>query len=284
MPSLAIVSVHYYPHCLEASLREVERIAGLAPPERCVLISNNSSLHETLLALAQAHAVVDAVELHDNRGLEFGAYQRGLDHVTQQGDFDWVLFVNDTVATHQLFCSRHRKALAARLGEPQTGELPVAVGRVDSLPRSYALHGARSHRWITTNVFALNRRALEVLGGRVHHAELDALIRTTADLGDFFSPEMDEVLVNHLKAWLFGAAPGPRWREAAPLAPGNAERYAGKARAILQEKYLSARLDEGKAFFADLRKLSDLDRLRCRGEQVMFKLCRSLRARGSSPT
>lgn len=279
MPRLAIVSVHYYPQWCDASVRELARLAAPLRPGHCVLINNNPRLQDRLVGLATRHHFVDAVVLHDNRGLEFGAYQLGLDHALAHGEFDWVLFLNDTVATHQLFCSRHRKALAARLRDPEMLDLPAAIGRVDALPQSYEVAGAHAHRWLTTNVFALNRRALDALGGRVHCPELDALVQEVGHLDGFFSPELDETLVRHLKAWLFAAAPGPRWRDAAPLTAANAARYARKARAILQEKYLSARLEESRAYFLDLRKMRNLDRLRCKGEQLVFQLRQSLRSR-----
>ncbi len=276
MPRLAIVSVHYYPQCCEASLRELSRIAGRAPPAHCILVNNNPALQDRLLGLAGRHAFIDAVALHDNSGHEFGAYQFGLNRVLSNGEFDWVLFLNDTVATHQFFCSRHRKTLASYVTEPVSHHAPAAVGSLETLPRPYCIAGARSHRWITTNIFALNRLALGVLKGRVHHPQLDGLIRGVGDIDAFFSDDLDEALKNHLKAWLFGALPGSRWREAAPLTASNAGHFADKARSILQEKYLSALLEEGRTCFMNLRKMDPFDRVRCRAEQVVFDIRKSL--------
>lgn len=279
MPRLAIVSVHYYTHWCDASLRELSRIAALTSPSQCILVNNNPALLDRLIELSRKHDFVDAVQLHDNSGMEFGAYQFGLDNVLARGDFDWVLFVNDTFATHQAFCSRQRIALASRLNEGGAQEIPTAVGRVDSLARSYSMAGARSHRWIATNVFALDRKAISLLKGRVHHAHLDSLIRPVGDIDSFFASELDDALVRHLKAWLFGVGPGPRWGGAAPLTASNAARYAAKARSILQEKYLSALLEEGGSCFVDLRKTSDFDRVMCRAEQIVFEAKNSLRRR-----
>ncbi|MBA3597196.1 MAG: hypothetical protein H0W40_07445 [Methylibium sp.] len=276
MPRLAIVSVHYYPHCCEASLRELSRLAALAPPAYCVLVNNNPLLQDRLLGLAGRHAFIDAVEQHNNSGHEFGAYQHGLNQVLSHGEFDWVLFLNDTVVTHQLFCSRHRKTLASYLTDPVSHEAPAAVGSLETLPRPYCIEGARSHRWITTNIFALNRQALEVLNGRVHHPEIDGLIRTVGDVDSFFADDLDDALKNHLKAWLFGALPGSSWREAAPLTASNAGHFADKARSILQEKYLSALLEEGRTGFMNLRRMDPFDRVRCRAEQIVFDIRKSL--------
>jgi hypothetical protein len=270
MPRLAIVSVHYYPRWLKSSLEELSRIAALVGADHCILINNNPALQADLVQAAAGHAFVNSVALHDNSGQEFGAYQLGLDKALQAGEFDWVLFLNDSFSTHQPFFSRYRMRLVECLSEPGAAELAVIVGKVSSLPRSYVIAGARSHRWMNTHIFALNRKALSVLNGRVHHPKLDRFVHPVADLDQFFGKEIDETLANHLKAWLFGALPGPRWGRAAPLTVSNATAFAAKARAILQEKYLSASLEESSAYFFDLHSMDRFGRALCLWERFLF--------------
>lgn len=271
----AIVSVHYYPQCCEASLIELSNLARLSQPSHCILVNNNPAIHDRLVELSKRHAFIDAVELHDNSGLEFGAYQAGLDRTLAAGDFDWVLFANDTFATHQVFCSRHRDTLAWRVAQSSGDEVATVLGRIESLSRSYRIADARSHRWITTNLFALNRRALSLLHGRVHYPEIDGLIRAVSDAETFFSEDLDDALSSHLREWLFGETLGNRWRDAAPLTKGNAERFARKARAILQEKYLAALLEENRTAFVELKRSDIRSRLQCRAEQLVFDIRKS---------
>lgn len=63
------------------------------------------------------------------------------------------------------FCGLHRQARDA--------STPTIIGQTESIPRSYRIDGCRTHRWITSNVFALNRLALRELGGQVYRPALD---------------------------------------------------------------------------------------------------------------
>lgn len=279
MPRLAIVSVHYYRHWLEKSLHELSRIVALTGADHCILVNNNPAIQADVLRLAESHAFVKTALLHDNSGHEFGAYQLGLDKTLEAGDFDWVLFVNDTFSTHQPFFRSHRVTIASCLGRPADNELAMIVGKVDALDRSYVLNGVRSHRWVATNIFALNRKAVRALNGRVHYPVLDDLVRPSGDVEQFFSEGFDETLLKHLAAWLFTGRAGSRWHSAAPLNADNAPRFVAKARAILQEKYLSALLEENCAYFLDLRKMGYLERVVCRAESLVFDLEKLIRHR-----
>ena len=104
-----------------------------------------------------------SVLLHDNSGLEFGAYQAGVERLLAAGEPDWTVILNDTFAIHQCFSRPMRRHFVHAVTTIDDQETPIVVGQVESLPRSFDLLGLRMHRWITTNVFAVNRGALRAL-------------------------------------------------------------------------------------------------------------------------
>jgi len=73
-----------------------------------------------------------------------------------------------------------------------------------------------------------------------------------------------------------GASPehGPQVPRAAPLDAQNASAFARKARSILQEKYLSARLEAAGTIFADIKQVSISEKLLQRVVAMLFALRR----------
>lgn len=271
-PQIAVISAHYYERHLACSLKQLQSLRTLLDASRCVVVSNNPAFATPLQEAKTRNSFIDDVVLHDNGGLEFGAYQAGLNSLCRTSDPDWVVVLNDTLATHHCFSSPTRANFVRHLIAPGLADFPIVVGQVESLARSYALHGMRTHRWITTNVFALNRAALQRLDHRIHIPDLDRLVESSGDRAHFFADDMDSILREHLDRWLFEPNGANSWYGAAPLDSGNAAKFAGKARSIIQEKFLSARLDSIGTMFVDIKRLSRTDRLWNRAEEQWFAL------------
>lgn len=232
----------------------LDQIKSRVPTLHSVFVSNHDDARVGLTeTLTTGHRNCEVIQ-HDNSGTEFGAYQAGVDRMLANFDPDWILIANDTFATHNNFGTVYRNKLIAELAQPRSS--PAIIGQVVSLPRSYKLAGLRAHRWITTNLFAINRAALRALGGIIYRPELESLVVETADLSGFFLPAVDPVLRDHLEVWLFRTRPGWHWYASDSLQPANAARMARKARSILQEKNLAALLEESGAEFVDLKQLS----------------------------
>lgn len=249
----------------------VENLARATGAGLLVSVSNSAAILPAELVPRGIEGLRVAAIRHNNSGMEFGAWQAGLDQLAAEGGARWTLFINDTLGIHQPFSTVHRRNLVAAISTFSGAEAAVAVGEVESTDRSYAIGGARSHRWVTTNAFALNHAALQVLDHRVYRSELDSLINASSISGEFFAPDLDPVLVEHLSNWLFGERSRLAWYASAQLASDNASRMAGKARAILQEKYLSAALEEAGARFVDISLVSLKDRVRRRVESALFR-------------
>ena len=267
MSTVGIVSVHFHPHYVAPTLTLLDRVKAGMKLLRSVHVANQESVG---LALDAAIAGPDAeVVRHDNSGMEFGGYQAGLERLQATCDPDWVLVVNDTFATHDNFATPYRERLRGELS--WTREHPAIVGQLESIARSYLLAGLRSHRWIRSSVYALNRAAITALGGRIYVPEFDAAVVETDDRARFFTPVVDPVLADHLHAWLFRSREAHvHWYGAEPLTAANMGRMARKARSILQEKYLSARLEDRGAEFADVRDIGVAGRARRTLEDKWF--------------
>jgi hypothetical protein len=248
-----IVLTVFYPECLDASLRALQQLElelqRRGARTRCLLVSNNQQL-------PLGATGYDWLK-HDNTGMEFGAYQAGLDRITwSEDESDVVLFVNDTLSTHHVLSRVIRSNLSEGiLRIAALSDTPAICGEVDVSARSFTVRGLKVVRWVSTWAFALNWQALQALAFRVYVAELDADIQAEVAPHKFFTPGVDAVLRAHLSAWLFGAG-ASGWQHAAPLSAENAESMARKARAIMQEKYLSARLEASAAMFSDIRPTS----------------------------
>ena len=250
-------------------------------PQCCVLVANHPAVLPALQEAAARSPYAASALLHDNSGLEFGAYQAGLDRLFEAGEPDWTVILNDTFAIHQCFSRPMRRHFIEAVTTIDDRDTPIVVGQVESLPRSFDLLGLRMHRWITTNVFALNRGALRAVSHRLRCAEPDDLVTGLTPIDAFFSPRLDAVLREHLGRWLFVPAGEMSWYRAAPLDAQNAPAFSRKARSILQEKYLSARLEAAGTIFADIKQMSHSERLLQRVAAVVFAV---RRRRFSPPT
>jgi len=181
MSRIAVVTVHYYPEYVEASLRALGELLRHAPAESVVAVANReavrSSLEGGLARLPTARAELVA---HDNTGLEFGGWDAGLARL-RDFELDWVVFVNDTFAVHTCFSSVYRRRLLDALVRPAMPGEPEVAGQVEALGRSYTIEGVRSHRWLTTSIFALNATVLRLLRFRLHDPAVDALIQPSPE-------------------------------------------------------------------------------------------------------
>jgi len=255
--STALVSVHYYPDYQRRCLREIERLKRAVPIGQHVGMLNGGA---DLMARIGDIPTAQWVQ-HDNQGQEFGAYQRGLDELLKTDRPDWVIFMNDTLGTHTRLPDGFLQRLQ-RIIELPPSSLPLMAGVEHRLERSMQIKGHRGSRHMRSHVVALNKVALDVLDQRIRAAEIDTLIAGEATRESFFSADCDPGLQMRLASYLFQTDAALKWYRAAPLTPDNCAAMARKARAILQEFYLSLRLESASTIFIDLRASRLRDRIR----------------------
>ena len=256
-PSVALVSVHYYPDYQRRCLREIERLRRFLPIGQHVGVLNGGA---DLMAHIGDIPGAQWVQ-HDNEGQEFGAYQRGLDELLKTEGPDWVIFMNDTVGTHTRLPDGFMQRLQRAIESP-TSSLPLMAGVEHRLERSLQIQGHRGSRHMRSHAVALNAAALSTISQRIRVAEIDALIAGGSTLESFFATDCDASVQLRLGSYLLSPDSELKWYRAAPLAPDNCDSMARKARAILQEFYLSLRLESASAIFVDLRAATLLGKLR----------------------
>jgi hypothetical protein len=252
---VAVVSTHYYPEYLARSVRFAQRAARDLQASVCALVANQPSLVAPLSRQATGFDAEAIVHAHDNTGMEFGAYQAGLDAVLRRGDVDWLLVLNDSSSVHQSFNGERLKQIRWHVAWRRLHAAPDGIGQVESIAEPFTIAGCTTRRWMTSNIFALNRPALDGLGRRLFCPEIDGLIAGGPTLDTFYADELDPVLRARISAWLFDVTAPVHWYGAAPLDATNHARFARKARSIVQEMYLAARLERMGAEFLDVRWL-----------------------------
>ena len=170
------VVVIYYAEYLEkfakiaAVLMNTQRVRTLR------LVINNPAIDDRAVSQYFSDLGVPAYVLrHNNTGLEFGAYQCGLDHL-RHADADDLpcLFANDTVGIHypidRFYLRKFTHAVQSHFGSN------VIVGRIDSVPRRLELRGHNTSRWIRSNLFVMDKQALESLNNEIYVANVNSWI------------------------------------------------------------------------------------------------------------
>jgi hypothetical protein len=249
----------------------VRELSALSNARRIVAIVNNSAISTSDVQSRFAPLSGElTIRHHDNTGREFGAYQAGLDLLIDDAP-DRLIFLNDTVGTHQFVSKSAMKAFVDKLMMRSSDKF--IIGTLYASERLLELAGLRSNRWVRTNLFAMDKAALATIRFAIYQPSLEAAIESSHDVQSFFGSQVGPNLRNHIEKWLF-SADGDRWFDAAPLSDRNAERMAGKARCILQEKYLSMRLDAAGVAFCS-RRLPLIDALWCKIESRLSRFRRS---------
>lgn len=214
-----------------------ERLTGI------VVVSNNGALSEDDVRRFVPGDF--SFVAHDNSGMEFGGYQAGLDRVAAHGPDD-VLIMNDTLGSHDHW-GRNKLRCFARVvaNHRQNG---VVAGHVQCGEQSIVLKDRHASHWIRSNLFFIDRVALEAVDGRLYYPEIDELVSDDPGSGTFFDPSLDPVAVAFLEWWLFSGDPDA-WYGSRPLTDENWRFMALKARSILQERYVSMLLADAKVSF-----------------------------------
>ncbi|CAN7733259.1 hypothetical protein LJR267_009224 [Paraburkholderia hospita] len=237
-----IVVVIYYAAYLARIAKVVAALIDTQSVSTLRVVINNPEIDGRVIKQHFAGlAVRERVLRHDNSGFEFGAYQLGLDDLRRAHDDDFpCLFANDTVGSHQRINSFYLRKFS-RAAQAYLGSNAI-VGLIDSAPRRLELCGLHASRWVRSNLFVMDQLALESVRNRIYVARLNACINDSPKEGDFFAEGVGPSLRSHLSHWLFSGS-SDAWYKSEPLSLDNHRRMAAKARSILQELFLSMRLE-----------------------------------------
>jgi hypothetical protein len=237
---IGIVAVYYYPDYAAGLDRIVDllkqRLRSAGQGTTAVAVVNNPLSHPDASRF-------DHVIAGGNQHQEFGAYQEGLDLLRPLQGCSHVVFINDSAhGNHdyrRIIWHKFADQIVADLASPQ----PAVIGPVDPRQTSFIVRGAPMNRWVSTHYFALNVHALAALDFMVRDPAVEELVAPRAPESSFFSPQLHPSHAAMLSAWLFRPGAPSSWYKAEALGPQNAGRFAQKARSILQEHFLTSKLE-----------------------------------------
>lgn len=251
-----LVAVVYYSTYLKRFGRVLRCLCHLMRPISVRVVINGSEISSSDILRELDHLSVPIyIVQHDNSGLEFGAYQRGLDDIraSSEGAFTCI-FVNDTLGTHQplnkLSLLNFVRAIKQHAGNN------VIVGSISQSLRKLQIERLQSSRWVRANLFGIDHQALAGIQYRILMQELDCYIHESPVMDSFFAAEVPNSIRAHLTHDLFEGG----WDRSQALSQDNFQRLAKKGRSILQEIYLCMRLDDNSTAFVQPPPLTTYQR------------------------
>lgn len=241
-----IIAVVYSEDRVEKFRKLLRGYADFLETKHIIFISNNKNLDGSRYTdYFTSSGFTAEYALHDNTGAEFGAYQRGLDMARQQGTNVYI-FINDTAGIHNFLGHSFVASLKSLMTDASLSAWCFGISNV--APRRFVIGDVSSNRWIQSHFFAMDSAALEAIEHTIYAPEINSLVSESPDPALFLANLSDKALRSYVEGWLFSES-GSRWYGAEPLSQDNFRRFALKARSILQEKYLSMRMDSSFVAF-----------------------------------
>lgn len=173
---------------------------------------------------------------------EFCAYDLGIDSVCPSLNNGVIIF-NDTAGrNYPLFNSDLRRFV--ELVKIHSGDkFPVYIGKVESAGRQFFLDGMAFNSWIRSNIFYMNKSAIESVG----HVFDESLFKCPyVDRGRFvFGERVSSTLADYINNWLSPSGEKNGWLAHVGKKDVSSDVLLKKAGSILLEKRLSAIVSNG---------------------------------------
>lgn len=235
------VLVTYSPALAAHAIPRFARLMAALDEKAILLVVNNhpTSQNKTFPSMVNLKGT--------NRWMEFGGWQEALDaarRIAGPDGLESVVFANDTFCAHRPMGAFEEFAFRQAVRKMMKHSGASAAGQISRTETPFELDGVSMSEWICTYLFALNKRALNAIDWKIHLPDgvPEKWLRGGHIAENFFGPELDAALTAHLRAWLFEPHKPSAWYQAESLTAANAEMFERKARSIIFEKHLSARL------------------------------------------
>ena len=174
----------------------------------------------------------------DNSAWEFSGFQSGINHLKSKyvlKSTDIVIFANDTYRRHRRFNILDLLSYKKAIFKNKYSSFPILIGERFNLTAKAIISELPFTGWVSTYFFVTNGALLE------HVNKLDNFSCNTklrlVDNKITFNEIVDENLASHINKWLCPVDNTFGWYNANSA---SKELILGKAKAILNEKYLSA--------------------------------------------
>jgi hypothetical protein len=241
-PDVYVVFLEFTPAHRESGMRVLAPFVGRLFPGhrvRYVVVDNAYERDERVPAAAGADVIAG-----DNSSREFSGLDKGIEHVKRTyrpRPRSIFVLANDTF--HRSYGSEYLAGF-----DPVKVKFALranrAVGYVDCYPNEIQVLGLPVRCWIRTSLVILTCSTIATLGKLAIPVANERIFGGVADFFRGDAP-LSENYRRYLRAWLFGEDGQEfkeRWHSQKRLTEETMIDFQGKARSILCEHYLSARL------------------------------------------
>jgi hypothetical protein len=230
LPLMNIILVGYTPERTRKAIAFCELTFGKLPLRHRILVLN----------LPEAPVPEEANGWEIIRGSnvlgEFSGWQEGLARLSDLGEQEAVVFVNDTVGAYQHMSVFRRWCLAREIRSMSANRMVGFTQDSTGLHGALTVRGLPAYPFVPSFCFALPYQVLVKLERRLwNRAEVESCVHGGVDRDRFFTEEVSPALQEHLKWWLFEG-----WHRSEPLDSGSERRLRFKAHCIFAEFLLSA--------------------------------------------
>ncbi len=245
---IVIIYLIYGDQYLDSGLTNLKLVAERMFPERekVTLVVDNVIRQSESYSID--HQLTNRVIGGDNRTHEFSGWDHGYKVACEEyalRDEDIILFANDTF--HRRVGLSYLNELTPELlrGHSMTGS---TVGYCEDFPRDVRLMGIKYRSWIRSNIFFHPKPIADRLVPLAFPLPPDEIFSGTTE--PFWS-DTDQISDNwkaYISSWMFGTEDSNypeyrlHWHAAAQPNAKNLSFFQTKARCILSEHYMAARL------------------------------------------
>jgi hypothetical protein len=181
---------------------------------------------------------------YDGSNWEFAAYQAGIE--TLEPNHEGVIVVNDTAGRNYPFLHGDLVRFLRQIDLVKGSAKPAIIGKVETAGAIFSFNGVEFDRWIRSNLFYINRAALDSLNGSVFERHVfDAPSCRDGQLA--VGVPMSNELERYLLRWMDPSSGKNGWLAHARRPQVDNVVRRGKLGSILLEKHLSARLIAAQA-------------------------------------
>lgn len=236
---VGLLVVYYEGYFANAVARFESLLSRLSDDYLLIIISNNTSLDSSGCPNHRLHLE------GDNALREFSAWDKGLTYCRNHrllADDGLLILANDTFCHHSPFGPITRRAFTSAFrGLLRKPNEPIMAGEVHSFGHDFQILGKSSSSWVSTYLFGMTAELLRRLERVTPDTDLDSFFTGQSE-EDFISGPISKNLAQHIQRWLFSPEQKNSWYKAGHLDQSNRSSYIGKAKSILCEKFLSAKV------------------------------------------
>ncbi len=174
-----------------------------------------------------------------NVNQEFSAWDEALATVNTN-EYDIIIFANDTFCTRNSWGITKIIKFKRSISKVYNSTKYICAGEISYFGDCFNINGLKSHLWIRTHIFALSYKTYSRIG-RISftNEEVNQLVSIGSDGQLLWGNLVSDNLRDRIDKWLYPSPNEFGWYRAKYV---KSDIKIKKARAILNEKWLSARL------------------------------------------